>query len=608
MKTCLTFGGFLLSIVLSAGATVLSPGDATYFINPIKGDDANPGDQAGKPWKTLAKLNALQLAPGDRVELSPGHYDQSLQVIGAGTTAKPIVIHFAPGEYDFYPATALKRKLHMNATNDDPYTPKAIALAFEGAKHVRVEGGSPDGQVKSDVFVHGKMIQTFFDRVEDVRLTGMAFDYRRPTMSEYIVTEVAGDHTDITVHRDSTYAIKDGNLTWIGEGWTVASKGEMTQEGIPAEARTWRSNNPFNGVSRVEELSPFHLRVFYKGNPGFHKGHTYQTRNTRRDCAGSFARNSKDIVWKNCAYYYMHGLGVLSQFCENLTLDHCWLAPRPGSGRTNTAWADCFHVTSAKGKVIVDGCYFSGQHDDPINIHGNYLRVVEQKPGNKVRVRFMHNQTYGYETFFPGDEVALVRGPSLKELERNKVVAAEMSGDWEMLLTLEKPLAATLGANDVLDNLTWNPEVIIRNCTAEGSPTHGFVLCSRAATLVENCTFRGIQMSPIALAEYVDAYWYSASTVHQAVIRNNRFLSCYGPPVLVNPGNKMDEGPVNENIRIEGNYFETIPGTAIMAKSVKGLTIVNNRFATGTMPAIQTPQSMDIKIEGNQLVKPESKQ
>jgi hypothetical protein len=589
----------------AAFARVPSPGDMTYYIDPAKGDDANSGDRAEKPWKSTATLNTLQLAAGDRVELLPGRYDLSLQVRGEGTADKPVVIQFAPGEYDFFPAHALRRKLHISNTNDDPHAPKAIALAFEGVKHVRVAGGTPDGKQKSDVFVHGQMIQTFFDRVEDVQLDGMAFDYRRPTMSEYTAVEVTADHADIAVHRDATYAIKDGQLTWVGEGWQVGSRGELVQECIPEEARTWRCRNPFDGVSRVEEVAPFRLRVYYASSPGFIQGHTYQVRNGFRNCAGSFARNSKDIVWKNCAYYYMHGLGLVCQFCENITLDHCWMAPRRGSGRSNTAWADCFHLSGIKGIVSVDGCYFFGQHDDPINIHGTFLRIVEKQSGNKVRVRFMHSQTYGFAAYFQGDEVAVVRGASLRELSRNRVATAEMSGEKEMIITFEKPLADTLGDNDVLENISWNPQIVIRNCSAECSPTFGFVLKSRGPILVENCTFRGINMSPIALAQYVDAHWYESCTVHNAVIRNNRFLASKGTPVIVNPGNTMDEGPVNDNVRIENNYFGAFRGPAIIAKSVKGLTILNNRFATPKMPEIRMPWSVDVKIEGNQLIKPE---
>jgi len=419
-------------------------------------------------------------------------------------------------------------------------------------------------------------------------------------MSEYTVEKVEADHADIAVHRDSTYEIKDGKLTWIGEGWRVSAEGNLVQEAIPQEARTWRRGNPWDGVSKVEELAPFKLRLYYGRNPGLTAGRTFQIRNGFRNCVGSFARNSKDIVWQNCAYYYMHGLGVLSSFCENLTLDHCWMAPRPGSGRTCTAWGDCFHVNNTKGKVQVISCYFHGQHDDPINIHGNFLRVIEKEGGGtKLRLRYMHNQTYGFESFYPGDEVMFIHGPSLKDLSRHKVVAAEMNGEKEMLVTLEKPLVETIGANDVLENLTWDPAVVIRDCVFEASPTYGAVLCARSRTVVENCTFRGIEMPAVFLAGYVDAVWYSSSTVHNVVLRNNRFLSCGATPIHVQRVS-LDAGPVNENITIEGNFFGAFPGAAIDARNVKGLSVLNNRFASPKMPPIDTAQSVNIKIENNQ--------
>ncbi len=36
-------------------------GKATYLVDPLNGDDANP---AGKPWKTFGRLNAVKLARG----------------------------------------------------------------------------------------------------------------------------------------------------------------------------------------------------------------------------------------------------------------------------------------------------------------------------------------------------------------------------------------------------------------------------------------------------------------------------------------------------------------------------------------------------------------
>jgi hypothetical protein len=55
----------------------LSPGNTTYVIDPLKGDDAN---LAGKPWRTFGKLNALTLAPGDKVLVAPGQQEESLNL------------------------------------------------------------------------------------------------------------------------------------------------------------------------------------------------------------------------------------------------------------------------------------------------------------------------------------------------------------------------------------------------------------------------------------------------------------------------------------------------------------------------------------------------
>ena len=76
---------------------------------------------------------------------------------GAGSSKEPIQIRFAPGEYDFFPAEALKLKLHISNSDDDPNTPKAIAWLFREIRHVRVTGNN------TDIFVHGKMIETMFD-------------------------------------------------------------------------------------------------------------------------------------------------------------------------------------------------------------------------------------------------------------------------------------------------------------------------------------------------------------------------------------------------------------------------------------------------------------
>ena len=69
--------------------------------------------------------------------------------------------------------------------------------------------------------------------------------------------------------------------------------------------------------------------------------------------------------------HYMHGLGIVSQYTENVTMDRVRCAPRPGSGRLLAASADMMHFSGCKGKILIDSCYCAGAQDDPVNVHGN---------------------------------------------------------------------------------------------------------------------------------------------------------------------------------------------------------------------------------------------
>ena len=70
----------------------------------------------------------------------------------------------------------------------------------------------------------------------------------------------------------------------------------------------------------------------------------YQIRDTRRDCAGVFTRRSRNITWKNVKFRFLHGMGLVNQFSENLIFDSVAVAPGKTSGRTTAAWADCIQV------------------------------------------------------------------------------------------------------------------------------------------------------------------------------------------------------------------------------------------------------------------------
>ena len=138
--------------------------------------------------------------------------------------------------------------------------------------------------------------------------------------------------------------------------------------------------------------------------------------------------------------------GVISQYTDGVALEHCNFMPKPGSGRTNAGFADFVHVSGCKGKVRVVNCNFSGAHDDPINVHGTHLRVMEYLDAKTLKIRFMHPQTYGFEAFDKGDEVELVNAETLCKVWEGRIVKAQLVNPREMIVSLNKAVPATVSS------------------------------------------------------------------------------------------------------------------------------------------------------------------
>ena len=414
------------------------------------------------------------------------------------------------------------------------------------------------------------MIEVCIDSSEDVSITDLAFDYARPTVSEFLVTSISDEHADIQVHEDSWYEIANGAITWVGEGWQYNTG--LAQELDLETNEIWRRGDPLAGMA-LEEITPFRLRA--TGRHDMKPGRVYQLRDTFRDCAGVFARRSANIVWRNVRFRYLHGMGIVNQFCGNLTFDAVAIAPDPGSGRTCAAWADGIQVSGCRGKLVVKECTFSGSHDDAINVHGTYLRVVENLAERRIKVRFMHRQTYGFMAFNVGDEIDHTHWDSLETYGSNVVTDAVLLNPKEMLLTLERPVPADFRKNDAVENATWTPDVAITGCTVSRTPTRGFLVATRRKAIVAGNRFNRTHMSAILLG--IDAHdWYESGPVRDMTIRDNVFVECGEPVVEIDPHNTVANDSVHRNIRVTGNRFLLRDCLAVAARSARNLTVSGN--------------------------------
>ncbi len=78
---------------VSASTSACAVGTKTYYVDSAAGDDANAGTSSATAWRTLAKANTAQLAPGAQLLFERGGvWAGSLKVGANGTAQAPITI------------------------------------------------------------------------------------------------------------------------------------------------------------------------------------------------------------------------------------------------------------------------------------------------------------------------------------------------------------------------------------------------------------------------------------------------------------------------------------------------------------------------------------
>jgi hypothetical protein len=582
-----------------------SPGHTTYFVNPSVGDDANTGIASEKPWRSFAKINALKLAPGDKVVVAPGVHRESLVPFAQGTAAEPVVIEFQPGVHAFESEKLIRRAYAVSNSCDAPEYPMPIAILVKECKHLRLAGGGVSGAGKTRILLAGPQRTCYFinDRSEDIAYSGLAFDLKRPTVSEFRVLETTANTVVVQVAEGCTYDIKDGKFAWTGD---IGRRGFLFTLALdPVAEKCWRIDPP--GIGKAEDLGGGKVRFTYaKGTGGMTKGVQYIFRDTYRDVVSAHTARCRDIAMRDCDFYAFTGMSIVSQFSENLTFSRVRAAPEAGTIRTCPAWADVFHLSNCKGAVLVEDCLFSGSQDDPINCHGTHLRITGKPADNELALRYMQPQSRGFAPYIAGDEIAVVDHKTLRELPgnpRRKVTACREAGnkgkDW--VVTLDGP-APAFAKDDAVDNITWHPDLTIRGSKFVNGPTRSVLITTRGKVVVENNLFKCHR--PGILLEDDANGWYESTCVRNLLIRDNTFVDC---GVIIEPQVITPGGPVHENIRIVNNTFtgQAIgnkpqkPCAYIVAREVKGLTVIGNRFGKPLKDSVHIERSEDVKVENN---------
>lgn len=552
--------------------------------------------------------------------------------------AASVTVNFPEGEYHIYKENAETRLYHTSNTNSVENPTKTIGILIEDQEDLTVEGNG------SLFIMHGDMMALAVVRSKNVTLHDFSWDFAVPTVAEMTAvdlgtTEDGKAYTDFWIPACCPYIIRGTSIQWQG-GENLSGEQYWTNSNyfnpnygmvchIPGEemSRNMYATGIFESISSIvtteENEEGSTVRITYNGNrPGLgvntgmeadpsnpltmQKGMLFElTTNAVRKTAGAFTWESEHVTAREVNVHFMHGFGWLIQMSKDVYYYDCNLTPREGSGHRTVSYADGIHASGAAGELVIENCNFSDTHDDPINLHGTFTRVEQRVDDNTLVLKYIHNQQGGFPQFHVGDQVAFFTRDTLESTDNETLyTVAEVlanpgddGNDWKtMRIRFEETLPENLSdrisgqPKYVAENVTYAPEVTIRNCTFANTPTRGILCTTRNKVLIEGNTFKNMSMATIYLSNDSNE-WYESGPIRDMTIRNNTFYIKsvgrtaweYAPAVYVNPVTKggglpSEDNPIHKNITIEGNTFFMDRDTVVKAESVENLTIRNNKI------------------------------
>ena len=459
-------------------------------------------------------------------------------------------------------------------------------IEAENKKNVVIDGQG------SKIICHGKMTPFFALNCENIVFKNFTVDYADPTVVEMECLEINPDNYVVRVHPDSKYRIEKGKITWYGENFEFYDTKHYFHIYHPKEdcMRKYAFGPMGDDTATYEDLGSRIVKINHgrtTPNPyEFVVGGIVQLRDGVRDECGSFFGWCKDVVMDNITMHFMHGLGIVAQCSENITLNGLRCTPDPERGRICSCFADGCQISNCRGQINITNCVFRGLHDDPVNIHGTYMKITESK-GNEIVAQFVQPDTYDFNIFRTGDTIEVCNPEYMLREDEANVLSAELINPYHIKLTLDKA-ADSFKPDFVIENISATPDVYIAGCHASRVTTKGFLASTRGKVVIENNTFVNFRRPCVLIAN--DALcWYESGPAKDITIRNNLHICCTEEPIYIfKPENtkfRSDEF-VHNNVLIENNRVEGPQNAWFYAKSTNNLVFRNNESGFIPLPPV----------------------
>jgi hypothetical protein len=502
---------------------------------------------------------------------------------------KPTVLIFTRGEYHFYPEQSNKRNYFESNTTDE--NPRNCAFLFENMSNIIIEGNG------SNLIFHEQMQPFTFDNCKNIVLRNINIDWEQPLIAQAQILQVKEKSMRISINlKESPFRIEEGKIffgtsTENMEPWNSTMEFDRIGRYVVPQTGDWGCLG--NGWQNylAENILPgtveIHLPLLRK--PAV--GNYLVMRHAERIHSGIFIQDSKNIKVENVNLYHATGLGVLAQFSEDLTFDRYRAIPNPNKNRYFGGGDDGLQVSNCKGQITVTNCEFAGLMDDPINVHGTSVQVIEKLSDKQLKCKFMHHQSVGLNWGHPGDKISFIENSVVKSIGLGTVATFRLIDNENFIIIFKETIPKNLEIGDALENLTWSPDLLVSNTHFKSCRARSLLVSTPGKVVIENNTF---ESSGSAILIAGDANnWFESGAVTDVLIKNNVFtelcntssyqfgegiISIYPEIPVLNETTP----PFHKNIRIENNEFHPFDYPVLFARSVDGISFNNNSITRST--------------------------
>lgn len=448
----------------------------------------------------------------------------------------------------------------------------------------------------SVITLHGRIQPFIIDKCSNITIKNVVVEYERAVYTELDIIENTGKELRTRPKAKFPCRVENGYFIPYAKDWenkTVHADGCIFIQAYEKESREGaglmvvylgeeiveQESPPADNIPQIKVRSEGEDIVLIGSFPkSWDDGKSIVITHETRDKSSVAMYHSKNIGFENYRILNGAGMGFNAIYTENITLKSARLEYDELSHGTVTNAADGIHFVACKGKIEITDSVFEGTVDDTLNIHSNYYHTdkAEKNVIYARRCDRSHGLSAYTGVFGIGDEIAVYRGKTLEEKARFKVEDVKITGEWTVELTVDRD-TGELEFDDLIENLSTNPEVVIKNSRFAKSNAN-LRLQTRGKFLIEGCTFN------VWITLTGDTtYWFEASPINDLTIKDCKFIGDRGIIRIVPDFAPTEAAPFyHSGIKIINNCFDS--DTPLIANYATDILFENNRI-TGSKEA-----------------------